>query len=50
MVKGHIFQAECWVGHPSVGVHFGLLWLSRLAKAKELKGKTHFDTFIYENK
>ena len=35
MVKGHLFQDECWAGHPGVGVHFNLLWLRRLAKEKE---------------
>ena len=31
-VMGHIFQAECWEKHLSVGVHIGLLWLGKMAK------------------
>ena len=33
---GHIFQAECWVGHPS-GCSFGCLWLRKLAKTLKRK-------------
>ena len=37
---GHIFEAKSWENHPS-GCSFDLLWLRKLAKAKEkdLKGK-----------
>ena len=48
---GHLFQAECGEKHPS-GCSFRLIWLRKLAKAKEnsLERKNGiFGTFIYEN-
>ena len=49
MVKGNIFQAEFWSRHPSVGVHFGLLWLRKMEKekAKELKRKKSFLAHLF---
>jgi len=48
---GHVFQVECWAGHPR-RCSFGCLWLRKLAKAmaKALERQNGiFGTFIYEN-
>ena len=46
---GHLFQAECWERHPSVGCSFDYLWLRELTKvmAKALERQNGiFGTFI----
>jgi len=46
---GHVFQVECWARHPK-GCSFGVLWLSKLAKAmvKALERKNAiFGTYLF---
>ena len=48
---GHLFQAKCWEKHPR-GCSFGLLWIRKLAKAKEKdleRQNDIFGIFIQEN-
>ena len=47
---GHLFQDECWVGHPR-GCSFGCLWLRKLenakTEAKTLKGRKAFLAHLF---
>ena len=44
---GHLFQAECWEKHPSVGVHWFIM-AKEIDKENDIwKGKMTFLTYVF---